>query len=487
MARYIRYQEKQGKTYAQLMDSLRVDGEKKNIYIESLGIVLDKERGVFKSKQRGLYSFTLDDGYADAPADIETIHVQAKRETLILDFGDCFMLDRYLRDNTPFYDLYSDILPNQRDTLLTLILFRLLTDDKPYMYAQSWYEGSFARILYPKATLQSQGIRDFLIALGSEGVVSDFFSFYLNLLYEGKGGTGILIDDAMNPEMRRVFVIDRITGMPLFLGCCQGNVMDVNTLFTTVKELEQLGVNVDMVLSDALYCSKDNVAAFYANKKPFVSRVGTDRKLYKELVEMHVDSLRQAKYKIGFDTRVVHMRRFPVDLHGHAGYAYLGLDLDSHDMQEKKISLEALNDTLPFRDTDDEMKKLGTFVLVSSDKMECKDLLSLYNRHKEQLFDMTKNSADIHSFPIQGEKALKGHLMLSFLSTVLLHLLQQDMLLQQGEENTINPEGIFHMLRNQKCKVYDGLVIPQEPTRMMLAIYKLLKMESPVLLPYQSS
>ncbi len=486
MARYIRYQEKQGKTYAQLMDSFRMDGEKKNVYIESLGIVLDKERGVFKSKQRGVYSFTLDGGYANAPADVETIHVQAKKETLILDFGDSYILDRFLRDNTPFSYLFSDILPNQRDTLFSLILFRLLTDDKPYMYAQPWYEGSYARILYPKATLQNQGIQDFLIALGSEGVISDFFSSYLTMLYAQGRGRGILFDDALNPEMRLVNIIDRVTGMPLYLRCCLGNVMETSTLLTTVKELDPLGVNVDMILSDAVYCSKDNVDSFYANKMPFVSRVGTDRKLYKELVEKYADSLRQAKYMVGLDTRVVHMGRFPVDIHGHAGYAYLGLDMGNHNMQEKKVSLEALNDILTFRENNDEMKMLGTFVLVSSDKMECKNLLSLYNRQMEKLSDMTKNSADMHCLPIQGENTLKGHLMLTFLSSVLLQLLQQDMLLQQLEENTINPEGAFHVLRNQKCKVYDGLVIPQKPTKMMYGIYKLLKMESPSSIPYQS-
>ena len=188
MAKYIRYQTKQGKTYAQVMDSFREEGENKNLYITSLGIVLDKAKGVFKSKARGVYSFTLEGGYADAPAEVEILHSDMKRERRILDFGDSFMLDRYLRDNTPFSALFDDILPNQRDTLLALIYFRLLTDKKAYMYAQSWHEGNYASILYPKARLQSQRISDFLIALGSEDVGRDFYPTYLKMLYEGKEG-----------------------------------------------------------------------------------------------------------------------------------------------------------------------------------------------------------------------------------------------------------------------------------------------------------
>ena len=505
MAKFIRFQTKKGKTYAQLIDALRVDGEKKNVYVDNLGIVLDKERGVFRSKQRGVYSFTLDGGYADAPAEVEILHSDAKRESLILDFGDSFMLDRYLRDNTPYASLYDDILPNQRDTLLSLILFRLLTDKKAYMYAQSWYEGNYASILYPKARLQSQRVSDFLVALGSDEVNRVFFSAYLGMLYPNKEGTGILIDSTgvhnavgmsltalsnhngdLNREMRLIYVIDRFTKMPLYMRYCPGNVLDISTLRTTVEELEQLGVKTEMVLADAGYYSKANVDALYAKEMAFVSRLGTNRKLYKNLVEKHTKSLRQAKYMVPFGNRVVYMRRLPVDLDGHAGYAYLGLDMDSHNMQEKKISLEALDDNLPFEEIDSKMRRLGTFVIVSSEKMECKEALPLYYTRVqiEQVFDLAKNNADLVPLRIHGEETLKGHLMLTFLSSILFQLLQQDMLLHTQKKDKINPEGSFLVLRNQKCKVFDKAVIPQEPTKKMNDIYKLLDIESPVSIPY---
>lgn len=57
MALFIRYQTKQGKTYTQLMDARRVDGKKKNIYMTNLGIVLDKDRRVFKSKERDIFVY----------------------------------------------------------------------------------------------------------------------------------------------------------------------------------------------------------------------------------------------------------------------------------------------------------------------------------------------------------------------------------------------------------------------------------------------
>jgi transposase len=190
---------------------------------------------------------------------------------------------------------------------------------------------------------------------------------------------------------------------------------------------------------------------------------------------------------VPFGTRVVYMRRFPVDLHGHAGYAYLGLDMDSHNMQEKKISLQGLNDKLDYEDIDNKMRKLGTFVIVSSQKMDCKDILPLYYTRVqvEQVFDIAKNNSDVVPLRIQGEDTLKGHLFLTFLSTILFQMLQKDMLLHTQKKDKINPEGSFLVLRNQKCKVYDEVVIPQEPTKKMNDIYKLLKIQSPVSITYK--
>ena len=88
------------------------------------------------------------------------------------------------------------------------------------------------------------------------------------------------------------------------------------------------------------------------------------------------------------------------------------------------------------------------------------------------------------SLRIHGEETLKGHLMLTFLSSILFQLLQQDMLLHTQKKDKINPEGSFLVLRNQKCKVFDKAVIPQEPTKKMNDIYKLLDIESPVSIPY---
>lgn len=100
---YIAYSIKKGMEYATLTSSVR-DGEKirkgKSV---NLGRVLDKERGIFRSRERGVYTYNLEtDQYGVAPADfVEPAKRRKgkyikdgrkKRSLLVLQFGDIFFM-----------------------------------------------------------------------------------------------------------------------------------------------------------------------------------------------------------------------------------------------------------------------------------------------------------------------------------------------------------------------------------------------------------
>lgn len=55
-----------------------------------------------------------------------------------------------------------------------------------------------------------------------------------------------------------------------------------------------------------------------------------------------------------------------------------------------------------------------------------------------------------------------GHLMLAFIATAVLQSLRRDILSRRRKGDRINPEGAFMKLRNQKCKVYEHSIIPQD-------------------------
>ncbi|MDY0287804.1 MAG: hypothetical protein RBR15_03140 [Sphaerochaeta sp.] len=134
--------------------------------------------------------------------------------------------------------------------------------------------------------------------------------------------------------------------------------------------------------------------------------------------------------------------------------------MGSHGVLEERTSLEALSDNLPFEEIGSNMGRLGTFVLVSSERLESKEILSLYYTRvqMEQLSDRTKSNCSLFPLGIHGEEAFKGHLMLTFLSSILSQLLQKDMLQHTQEKASIDLGGCFLELRNQKCKVFDKVV-----------------------------
>ena len=67
------------------------------------------------------------------------------------------------------------------DTLKAMLLYYILCSTAN-CHAASWWEGSYARILFPNADLRSQRISDFLMAIGDEYSQREFFGKYLSLL-----------------------------------------------------------------------------------------------------------------------------------------------------------------------------------------------------------------------------------------------------------------------------------------------------------------
>jgi len=75
--KFIRYELKNGAEYASVCLPMRVDGRKVN-KTENLGRVLDKQQGIFKNRKRGVFRYTLEQGYQDAPAEGHALALKPK-------------------------------------------------------------------------------------------------------------------------------------------------------------------------------------------------------------------------------------------------------------------------------------------------------------------------------------------------------------------------------------------------------------------------
>ena len=489
---FISYENKNSVLYATHCVAKR-DGKVKTNDTTYLGRVIDKERGIYKNRERGVFTYSLDNGFGIADGYAPVL----EREKLILDFGDSFLV-REMLAKSGILDIMKELLPERGDSVLSLLFYRILGANCASIHAHTWWEGSYTRILYPKAKLQSQRVSELYKEIGEEQVQRKFFSGYLQLVSK-TSKHGILVDSTGLPndidfpltalnvhngvasnETRLVLVVDRVSTMPLYFRYVAGNIVDVTTLKTTLAELARYGITVDHAIVDAGYYSENNIRALQDAEIPFVVRLVNNRTVFTDLVDKHSADLENARYMVKYRDRIVYVKKISIDLFGHKVFAFLGLDLDSKHDQVKKYALGVLEDgKTSSEEIDAEIAKLGLFALISSTDVDTKDILPLYYTRQaiEQVFDVSKNYAEILPLRIHSEDALRGHLLLSFIATALFLYTNQQLI---GSKFT--SESAFLQMRNLKCKIFETDMTVNEPVKKMNDIAKYLKLQIPSLL-----
>ena len=501
---YIHYDQKSnGVIYASLYESFRDNGKVRTRRKENLGRVIDKKNNIFR--QKGVtYQYVLGEGRREVPTSaLPPEPAVTGAEKLILDFGDAWFLQEYL-SRQPFYDSIQNTLPHERDTLLALIFYLLLTNRGASCHAKIWYEGNYACLAFPYANLTSQNISRVLKELGREEIQRRFFGEYMSSIYGNDGAAGILVDSTgvpnatkmditqisnhngdINREVRLIYVIDRDNGMPIYFRYVAGNIIDVSTLITTVSELGQYGVSVRHAILDAGYFSEKNAAGLFESGIPFMTRLAPNKTAFKDAAAGNMDDLMSQKYACRYGERLVFVKKVPVNVCGHEAYVYLCIDEDMYLMQHKKTILNALDDKKDSDETDAAIKRLGAFAILTSEEVPEVKLPMYYTRQQvEQVFDISKNYADLLPIRVQSEQAFAGHLLICFMATAIMQKLQQELLKRRSKKaKSLNAESIFSYLRNQKCKVYKDYAIPQEPRKEVNAIYDIFKVQVPYKIP----
>ena len=501
----ISYYKSRGQTYAKIpASSYREDGKVKKrddgIY---LGRVIDKENNVFYSANRGIFTYdpienvfgNADETYvSDIPED------QRRRPRVCLDFGDSYFVHELLR--LCDYDKVISSLPyRNKDTLNAMIQYYTL-HDKANDHAGLWYDGSIAKMLYPRANLTSQRISNFLQSIGKRENVECFFNAHIQWVKDRVSkDTAVLIDSTGLPnsihfpltaisnhngkisrEARMTTVVQRDSGYPLMFRITPGNVNDVSTITRTLTELGVHDVAADFVLLDAGYFTGDNIDALYGAKIDFITRLPErNRILYNQILSEARGNLVEQENLVHYNNRAVYIVRVNCEIgnHKHNAFAYLGYDVDRasdeahkavRKLSDKKLSDEQFQKTL---------ENAGLFVIVSSKKYETSEILPLYYIRQtiEQYFDLSKGSAKLTPLRIHSEQALYGHLILSMIAaTINIRIMNT---IKQYHDNR---EELFMSLGNQKCLVYRTQVNTCEPQSVANLFYKKFGIKCPLYL-----
>ena len=514
---YINYKTVGGFEYGTVMRSVRTGGKvgkEDQIY---LGRVIDKEKGIFKSRERGIFVYSIG-ANAFAPVPAEYIEPKLRHKTkyparpkLIVSFGDLYLLDKYVR-KCGFADAVDATNFRNKDTLHALLAYYILSVHAN-CHAEDWWNLTYARILYPKAQMSSQRVSDALADIGSEEAKRGFFKEYFRFLEhrETSGGIknfdgmddGILIDSSGLPnalrlpltavnthngvvseEIRLIYVVQQRTGLPLFFRYVAGNVIDVSTLTRTIAELKANGINTKFAILDAGYYTGKNADALLDAKVSFVSRLKSNLRIYKQAVKEHLTNLEAKENLVRYNKRLIYIKCVPCGIgakENRPAYAYICKDLTMKNELQRHLVERAEDESISCDEIYDAMQGHGVFMLISSRRISKENILPLYYTRDqvEKVFELCKQGAKILPVNVETEATFRGHLMMTFMAAVLLKMMSEHL-----KGTSLTTKSMFMILHEQHAAIYDDQLITTEPVRKMNEAYKAFGFTCPDSLPF---
>lgn len=474
-----------------------------------LGRVIDKENHIFFNKKRGVFHYDeVNRTFSDAdPAYLELLKsdkLQHKRTRkpnppkLILDFGDSFFIDSLLKEIG--YDSVLDSIGYENlDTLYSMVLYYIISESAN-SHALSWWEGSYASILYPNAQLDSRSISKFMRKLGQEELQRAYTENHIQWLKNNvSDDTATLIDSTGLPnsihfplagisnhngkisrEIRMTTVVQRDSGFPMMYRLAPGNVVDVSTLTRTVIVLSVYGIKTDMAILDAGYYSGENVDQMYEANIDFISRLPEkNRTEYNEVMERCLPNLMRKENLVEYNGRYIYVKRCDVKIgtnHNHEAYAYLGYDVGRGTDEIHKAITKAPDRKTSVEEMHEKIIDSGHFVIISSLPFESEGILPAYyvRQLAEQYFDIGKGISRMTPLRVHSEESVRGHLMLSQIAATINVYIQSKM-----KKYYENREDILMSLRNQKCEVFGTKIVTREGIRSANEYYSRFKIECP--------
>ncbi|GHT94697.1 hypothetical protein FACS1894122_11570 [Alphaproteobacteria bacterium] len=386
-------------------------------------------------------------------------------------------------------DVFRAVLPTEQHTLNALLFFKIIVGDA-CKNAKIWYDGNYAKILFPQAKLDSQRISEFLLQLGDEKVQRKFFETYLAQVAKISGD--VVIDSTGMPneidiplteygchggeiesETRLIMVVDRVTHMPLYFRLVAGNIVDVSTFVTTFKLMSKLGANPQMTIMDAGYYSEKNIQALFNSGISFLIRLPAGRILYKSLIKQTNTTLETAENAVAFNKRALFIQKIKTEICEHTGYAYVCCDTKQRGQKMDKFIRDARQDNLSNAEISEKMPYIGKFVLVSDKEIGIDELLPLYYTRQvaENTFGFAKSSLNLLPLRVHSVETLRGYAFLSYLALLL------------SVEFQLNLRGLCSLQdalsagHSQFCEVFgDDDVIPLEPSKQIKKIYSKLNL-----------
>jgi hypothetical protein len=230
--------------------------------------------------------------------------------------------------------------------------------------------------------------------LSTEEVAREFYALYFDKLLGTHRSRDVLIDSTglkSSIKMplasfsnhggktmigtRVIFIYDCKTNLPLFYRYISGNITDVTTLRTTISKLKGLNVDIASIIMDAGYFSEKNIRFLIMFKIKFLTRLRSNYKLYKDMIQEYADIIERPENRIYYKDRLLFCVRVKTDIvKGKEGYVYVVLDAEKRARDILNLNSTDSKSRKSDEDYTYSRKACGIFMLVSS---ECVEIIKI--------------------------------------------------------------------------------------------------------------
>ena len=504
---YLAITEKGGRQYASAAVSRR-DGRRTHDDYTYLGRVVDRERGVFCSRERGYFTFDVATGeYGRVPDGFEPDAPEDGRRSRprTLSFGDAWVLDQ-LMHKSGLWDVVDEVPWANRDTLHAMVAFYMCSR-LANCHAEEWWRTSVASLLWPGARLDSQGVSEFLEKVGSRESTLAFQESYARFVLGGLGDdTNVMIDSTGLPngsgmyltrvnvhegkvsvEARLAVVAQRSTAIHLWWELLPGSASDAMSFRRIIARCEGIGVHVDSCLIDAGYCTDANLDELYDDGHrcvtPYVTRPRPNPSWYREAVPRALEGIESRENFVQYGDRYLFVRRVPVMVgkgHDQPAWLYVGIDTSRLSDELHKLLVRARRKRLSMDQVYEGLENQGVFALLSGTPHEAGDILPEYYVRQgiEQLNDVAKGYTKLLPTRCHTVETFTGHVLLSMIGSSVMRFMQ--IRLNDGEAYLASR---MEALRSQGCILYKGRLVPDEPIQPANEVYQLFGVEVPTSVP----
>ena len=418
-----------------------------------------------------------------------------KIERAILDFGDSYAINEIAK-NIGLDKVIEESFGNEAGSVMSLACYQI-TEGSAMHSCEDWFEGNIANKLFPAAKAKSQDISRLIEGLGKQDAQQRFFRNYIAQFFPNQ--TGLLIDstampsainsqinayghtaDGIKENVTCLMLVDKERKLPIYFRAIGGDISDNSTLRTTISEIKQLGLKAGSAILDAGYCSKSNLEYMCNEDIDFVTRLPRSHGIFYELVDKA--GLKEShEFGVQYGDRIVFIASKAVEIYGNKIFAHVILDTSKKSKETSNIlrnNLDCEQTEKQISNLNDKIKYSGYLILLSKAAMPKGEILPTYYTRQaiEQIFGFAKSNNNLLPLRVHSEQSINGYLMLVFISLVLYITMRQKL------QPNVSMDKAMLRLRSLKAKIYDDVILVQEPNKKVKDVASGLGIIMPTLL-----